>query len=216
MSSEALKTQLVQETREKALLLESAKLNLTNSIETYRKDLSESAMNFKSDLRDEVKKTREALEETAKNDRQKSERLVRQAEARLAASKRKFIIWGSVAVLLVALITAGLTMFVTLASVDKGTGMALNRLQQTEAEKLADLRAQAVTAQNDVTTAKNTLSDLKLETSKQEQLLAAAKERASHITTFQAPTGEIYAEVPVNAQPTPWKGKMIIQIKQKD
>ena len=216
MSSEALKAQLVQETREKSLLMESARLNLTNTVETLRKDLSESAQNFRSDLRDEMKKARESWEETTREERQKWERVARQAEARIVATRRRFLLWGSVALLLVCLVTAGLTVFLTWASVNKGTGVALSSLQQIEAEKLADLRAQTVTAQNEVTASRKILADVKAVIDKQEQLLVAAKERASHITNFPGKNGEIYVEVPANAQPFTWEQRTLIQAKQSN
>jgi hypothetical protein len=213
MNSEALKAQLVHETREKSLLVESAKLNLTNTVETLRKDLNESAQSFRSDLRDEMKKAREAWEETTKAERQKWERTARQAEARLSATRRKYMIWGSAAALLVAVITAGLSMGLTWASVNKGTGAALNSLQQIEAEKLADLRAQVVATQSEATAARQKLEELRAAIEKQKQLLAAAKERASHITNFPGKNGEIYVEIPANAQPFTWDQRTLILTK---
>ena len=214
MNSEELKVQLVRETQAKNQSVELAKIALMNTAENFRKELTESATSYRADLRDEMKKAREAWEETTKNDRQKWERVARQAEARIAATKQRYIIWGSIALLLVALMTAGLTVGLTWASVDKGTGSALSHLQQIEAEKLADLRAQVVTAQNEMTAAKKTLSDLKVATNKQEQLLAEAKERASHIKTMQGRNGEIFVEVAENAKIIYWNGKSIVSIKQ--
>jgi uncharacterized protein YukE len=216
MNTEDLKKQLANETQAKNQSIELAKTALMNSATSFQKDLSESAQNFRSDLRDETKKAREAWERTTEQERQSWAEERKQWET----AKRKVLLWGPLALLVVVLITASLSVALTWIAVSKGTGMALTGLQQGEASKLADLRAQTETASAvlekmhaDVQTSRKTLADLQQSIEEQNKLLMQAKERSSRITNYSGQNGEIYVETWPGAQPITFQGKMLIQVK---
>ena len=204
MNQEDLKMQLVRETQAKNQSVESAKLALTNAVETLRKDFNESASNLRSDTRTEVQKTREALESEAKRTREAFEKMIEEERQRLAAFRRKTWIMAAVLVPVVILLTVAGTLSLAWFTVSKGTTQALGTMQQSAVQDLAETRTQ-------LTQAKSESAALGVQIEEQEKRLAAEKARHDRLTTFEGDKGQtIFVAVAPDAKTQEFQGNTII------
>jgi predicted anti-sigma-YlaC factor YlaD len=203
MNQEDLKMQLVRETQAKNQSVESAKLALTNAVETLRKDFNESASNLRSDTRTEVQKTREALESEAKRTREAFEKMIEEERQRLAAFRRKTWIMAAVLVPVVILLTVAGTLSLAWFTVSKGTTQALGTMQQSAVQDLAETRTQ-------LTQAKIESAALGIQIEDEKKRLAEEKARSDRLTTWLSKEGTIFVAVPPDAKTQEFQGYTVI------